>query len=384
MDTTLCASTAYQYWRTPPIVKLLATGQEDDYLLKNCLTEAELTAARTEIVERLSFSRACSVARRTQGQDLRVVRESSPLISLFDDGPVELLARTPEQRHTTSVTRYALWKSPLPVGSVKGITYDLEVTSPAFTLVQLASRSPLTRAVMLASELCGGYAVYRAPQPVSSLLQRMVDRGKLPTIEGWRPCLNAGNKLGELWSRPPLTTPNELEDFLAQADFVRGRKTFRDAIGLVKPLAASPFETQAGILLGFSRRRGGEGFGDFTFNEKVELTSDAKLLAQRQCCYCDLFWPDGLDVECQSAAFHDNEPSFLSDSDRIAALSLEGVAVLPLTYAQLNSPSRFAAFSGAVARALKRPQRDKTAAQEAAARKLRGELFVDWWKLPIG
>lgn len=383
MEATICGSTAYQYWRTPPIVKLLASGVEDDSLLHKYVSEAELTAFRVEAAESLSFVRSCAAEVRTQGSGLRAIREASPLLAVFSDGPVELLAQTPEERHTTKATRFSLWQSPLPVGALKQISYDLDATSPAFTLSQLASRVSLVRLVLLASECCGNYAIYRAPRPVAAILQRMIDRDRFPIVDGWRPCLGPGRKLGELWERPALVTVSELDDLAGAAEFQRGRKRLSDAAALVKPHSASPFETQAGVLLGFSRRRGGEGFGDFTFNEKVELTPDARILAQRRYCYCDLFWPDGLDVECQSIAFHANESSFLSDSDRTAALSLVGVEVLPLTFAQLSDEYRFAAFSLAVAQALGRPYRQKTPLQEKATKMLREELFVDWWKLPL-
>ena len=383
MDVTVCGTTAYQYWRTPPIVRLLAVATEADDLLSKYVSEAELTAFRADMVERLPFARACAVPRRTQGNDLRIVREACPLLAPSTDGPVELLAQVPEQRHITELTRYSLWQSPLPFGSVRQVASDLNVTSPSFTLLQLASRASLVRMVLLASEFCGDYAVYKAPQHVAGLLQRMAERDRLPVVDGWRPCLGPGKKVGDLWSRPSLVSPGELEDILSDAEFRRGRKTMTDALALLKPHAASPFETQAGVLLGFSRRRGGEGYGDFTFNEKIELSSSAKLLAQRGHCVCDLYWGDGLDVECQSTMFHEDGVSFLSDSDRTAALRVEGIDVLPLTYAQMRDPDRFKAFSYAAARALGRPWRDKTPVQKAATQRLREEVLVNWDELPF-
>ena len=161
-----------------------------------------------------------------------------------------------------------------------------------------------------------------------------------------------------------------------------GCATLRQAAELVIPNAASPFETQAGILLGFSRRRGGEGFEGLTHNEKIELSRDARLIAGRECCYCDLYWPCGLDVECQSAQYHDNMEGLLSDSDRTAALSLMGVNVLPLTYDGLKDEKRFAAFSSAVAQALGVEQKPRTATQLKAMKRLRSEVFAPWTTLP--
>ena len=383
MDTTICGSTAYQYWRTPPIVKLLAAGSEADPRLPKIVTEGELTAFRADLAERLPLARACAASQRNEGRDLWAVREAWPLIAPCAEPPVELLATAPQERHVSRVAKYALWQSGLPAGAVRQITYDLSATSPAFTLMQLSARFSVTRMVLLASELCGSYAVYRAPRPVAQLLQRIADRGGIPPIGGWSPCLAAGGRLGDLWQHEPLATVEDLEDMLVRADFVRGRRTMGEALKLVKPLAASPFETQAGVLLGFSRRRGGEGLDGFSFNERVDFTPGARLLASRSFCRCDLYWPDGLDVECQSATFHDNGDSFISDSDRTAALRLDGIEVLPLTYAQLGDPERFAAFSKAVALALGRKRVGKSLSQLDAESELRKEVFVDWWKLPF-
>lgn len=383
MDTIICRTSAYQFWRTPPIVKLLAAGSEDNPLLPKLVAEAELTAFRSELAARLPLAQACAIPQRTQGQDLRSIREAWPLLAPGLEPPISLLASTKQQRHSCQITRYALWQGDLPIGSTREIAYDLSVTSPAFTLLQLASKSTPAKTALLASELCGSYAVYHAPQPVAAQLQRMIDRGNLPAIGGWCPCLSPDRRLTDLWSRPPLVTLDELEDIIVQSDSRNGKRTLSQAIKLIKPFAASPFETQAGALLGFPTSYGGEGFGDFTFNEKVDLTPEARLLAQRSCCYCDLYWADGLDVECQSASYHDNAQGFISDSDRTAALSLVGINVLPLTYAQLNDARRFDAFCEAVAMALGRPRKQKTEKQLLAARQLRNELFVDWWKLPF-
>lgn len=382
MDTTICGATAYQYWRTPPIVRILAAAPGDDLSLARYVGEEELTVFRIAIAEQLPLAKACSTPWRNAGRSLKTIREACPLVAPSAELPVEILVNSQAQRHACEMTRTRYWKDELPLGSVSEIAEDLSVTSPAFTMLQLASSSSVVQTALLTSELCGTYAVYRAPLCIATQLQRMINRGDLPTVDGWRPALSPDGKLTELWSRPPLVSVSDLEDIVARSDSRNGKRTLLQAIQLVKPYAASPFETQAGMLLGNSPRRGGEGFGDFSHNERVDLTSEARLLAQRECCYCDLYWADGLDVECQSAAFHDNRASYISDADRTAALRLVGVEVLPLRHAQLKDPKRFAAFSNAVARALDRPERRKTDAQLSASYDLREELFVDWWRLP--
>ena len=156
----------------------------------------------------------------------------------------------------------------------------------------------------------------------------------------------------------------------------------RLAAELVTPGAASPLEVQTALLLGLSRRRGGKGLGEFEHNAKVALSPNAQLLAQRNHCYCDLFWEDAsLDVECQSKMVHDNEESLISDFDRAAALEQMGIRVLFASHDMLGSRDRFDAFAKLVAERLGRRLKPETEKEKRAATQLRAELLVDWAKL---
>lgn len=150
----------------------------------------------------------------------------------------------------------------------------------------------------------------------------------------------------------------------------------------MKPGAASPLEAQAGILLGLSRRLGGEGFLDFEFNKRISLSPTAKLLGGKAECYCDLFFENsGLDIECQGKLVHDNESSFISDFNRSAALEEMGINVLFASHEILSSPRRFDAFAGLVAKKLNIARPKQTDTHAKAATKLRAELFSDWRRL---
>ena len=231
---------------------------------------------------------------------------------------------------------------------------------------------------MLASELCGSFTVYKPPPPIKAALQKLTRNRTFPKIDGWSPCLDSSGNLTDLWSRPALTSPQKLTRIADEASPKQGCKRLRLAAGLVEAGAASPFEARAGMLLGLSRHRGGEGHMGFSFNRRIDLTDKAKALAQRHHCVCDLYWEEGLDVECQSTLVHDSEASFLSDSDRTTALKHMGIDVLPITYGQLRNEMQFAAFSETVSRIRDKRHRRKTAQQIAATRALRTELFTDW------
>lgn len=120
----------------------------------------------------------------------------------------------------------------------------------------------------------------------------------------------------------------------------------------------------------------------FTHNERIDLSDAAALLAQRQHCYCDIYYPEGLDIECQGGPYHDNEASFLSDADRSTGLELMGITVLPVTSKVISSPLRTDALARTIAQNRGLPFAPKTDAQWEAARQLREELLADWESLP--
>lgn len=383
METVLCGATAYRYWRTPPIVLHLAAAPADSVTLRKFLREDEILAFRADLAERLPFMRDCSGASwRNVSQAARDVRDAQWPLAPSATFPLDVLAQERGNRRSSGLISTTFWNGGLPFEATSDVTDDLGITTPAFTMVQMAAQAGFTRTLLLASELCGSYAVYPAPEPIRSLLQRIASRGRLKSFQGWRPCMDGEGRVTDLWQRDPLTTPEELGAMAAAAEGHRGAATLRKVAEAVVPLAASPFETQAGLLLSLPRRLGGEGFDGLSHNEKVELSRDAKLVGQRQCCYCDIYWPDGLDVECQSAQYHDNLDGFLSDAERAAALQLMGVNVLPLTNAQLTDPYRFDAFCDAVALARGIKRKPRTESQNHATEQLRSEILVDWASLP--
>lgn len=132
------------------------------------------------------------------------------------------------------------------------------------------------------------------------------------------------------------------------------------------------------MLLGLPRQYGGEGYTEFSYNKRIDLSPHARALAQRSHCYCDLYWDDGVDVECQSAIVHNKETSFLSDSDRTTALKYMGIDVIPVTYGQLADEHRFDALSATIAKVRGKRTRPKTARHVTAAKELRKDLFRPW------
>ena len=274
------------------------------------MSTERLLAFRLRLQEDLPLSRICShqgVLWRHASDRARSIRGAQTLLSPSDDGPIDVLVQSGTERHASPVIRPCLWSAEPPLGSAAPVADDLSVACPELVLHQLAARASLTQVVLLGSELCGSFSVYSPPPPVREVLQELLDAGRLPRLGGWHPCVAPGGRVGDLWTHEPLATPASIAAFARKSDKARGRSRLLEASRLIAPNAASPFEVQAGVLLGFPRQRGGEGFDCFEHNGRVHLTREASLLAGRDTCICDLLYPEGLDIECQSALFHDDD-----------------------------------------------------------------------------
>lgn len=391
MDALICDISAFLYWRTPPVVRLLTSAREDDPLLLSLFNPERVRNCRRAPAASSALLGAwagSSLTRAHYGAAGVALMSAAPLFAGSLDLPVDLLVEEPSQRRASRLARPRVWGAPVPEGAVVDLGRGMGVVAPIVALHQLAGRASPVRTVLLASELCGSFAVYEPPGPVRALLQELVDERRLPRLSGWSPALDARGQISRVWSRPPLLSVERLAEWASSSEVVRGRERLAGAARLVVPAAASPFEVQTGVLMGFSPRRGGEGYDGFVHNRRIELPSAAARIARRSSCVCDLYWEGGegrraLDLECRSSLSHLGESSAISDADRSAALQLMGIEVVELTYGQLADPARFEAFSGLVAEKLGVPPRERTAAQRLRQARLREEVLVDWERLPF-
>jgi hypothetical protein len=386
MEPTICGASAFAWWRTPPLIRTLATRGWTDVPELGSSAEKALEA-HVACVRELPFWRAvASVAGRPcEDASAYAVLNSSPSLSLCTDVPVDMLYTTRDNRRRAAVVHPHVWSRELPTSSLVKVHDALAVTSPAFTLLLIAATLSLPRLVMAVSELAGSFAVYEPPEPIRRLLEEMQARGELPDFGSWRPAFDREGRLSDVWSRPALVTCDRLGALVESGSCrgVRGRGRLAEAVRLAVAGAASPFEVQTGMLLGWDEARGGEGYGGFSHNRRVALSDPARRLARRSCCYCDLYWErqegrDALDLECKSALHHNNETSYLSDADRAAALQLMDTEVVEATYGQLADERRFDALSHLVARKLAVSPPVRTAEFLAARRRLRKDVFIDW------
>lgn len=380
MDTTICGATAFHYWRTPPIVLLLAAGPEDDDALQKLADPEDLFELRSNLYSTLPLAKLClarNASWKRPGADSIRIRNSFDILAPWATPPLEVLVSGAKACHSSSIIKPRVWKAELSLGSREPISDDIFVTSPAFTLLQLAPHLSLAQTVLLASELCGTFAIYKCPAPIKSHLEKLHAEGRLFDYEGWKPSFIHGG-LSDLWTHEPLIHPTDLEKIASDSPIRNGKSKLIAAARLTTPNAASPFEIQAGVLLGFPKALGGEGHEGFAHNVKVTLSPDARALAQRDHCYCDLMWDERLDLECQSTRYHNDKDSFLSDSDRTTALRLMGIDVLPVTFSQLKDKRRFAALSNTISGLRGTPRPRKTKREQNISDQLRDEVLVSW------
>lgn len=346
MDTCICDISALRFWNTPPLVTaIMCSGPEDARALGFSSAE-QMEAVRRSILEQSELYALCSKGGRrwnAASDHSMNLREIAPLLAAGLDSPIHVLARTQSERHNSELVTPVLRTSEIPPGAFIQVAESVRVATPEFALLQLAKRLGLNKCLLIASGLCGTYAEYRAPCALERYLAHTTQKGS------WRPYFASG-KLQSLWQREPLATPDSIRRMATLASHARGAGKLARVSELVFPGAASPFESKAGLILGLPTGLGGYGHEDMTHNKQVLLRAGSQRLSEKRCCYCDLYWEEGVDVECQSRMAHENESSFLSDSERAAALLNEGIAVLPLTYAQLSDRSRLDEFAQVLAK----------------------------------
>ena len=188
MATTICDITAFDYWRIPPIVRLLLVGEEDDATLRKIATPDQLRTLRSEVVETLplcnSFLRP-SPRTRHLGAPAKELLPVAPILAAGHEGAVDVLTDLHSGCHSSTLIRPRLWTRKLPLGSTVEIYDEVCVASPELAMLQLAARASLPLTIMMASELCGSFAVHEPPQPIKAFLQRIIKADKkIPTVNG--------------------------------------------------------------------------------------------------------------------------------------------------------------------------------------------------------
>lgn len=348
MSWEICGLSALQIHRTPPQAKLLLPS----------IPPLEIRTNRKEL------------------------SNSAPYREIFHSSVNVLVDRHGLRNGSRNVAAH-LWQSSYPSQAFwHDDELDADYTSPLFTLLTLAPTISVFHLAMASFELCGSFAVYRPSKEMQTQLDRL-ERQRLMWPGGWKQVKDYRGEPTSLWKRDPLIEIHELHRFVEETKGMRGNRKLAQAAQMVTGICASPLEVQASMLLGLSRRMGGEGLGPFINNLRIPLSSSARKLAGQNACYADMFFEANhrhgdIDIELQGHMIHDGGPAGGVDANRTLALQSMGIDVILLTSEQLSNASRFHETATYLAQKLGIVRKPKTAAMIKREGELRADLFIDW------
>ena len=308
MPQTVCAQSAFHFHRVPPQLRALYPPLPGTYQDSNHRKLA-----------------SCSTASDLLGTPIhRLVRARSAVNS-----------GTTYQSHLVG--------GELPFGCIQETDHGFLLAGPELTLLTMAPSIDRVELLMATYELCGSFSVFQPTVQAESLLKEAADQGFIPENAGWKRVVDTKDAQTSLWKRDPMTGPESLRSFLDQTKGLRGSKNLAWAIDRVTGTCASPFEVQASILLGLSRRLGGEGL-PIQNNHRIRLNRQAQTLYGHDHCFADIYIEasgshPALDIECQGRSIHDSEAAGISDADRAAALERMGIQVIQLSYGYVTTDS---------------------------------------------
>ena len=149
--------------------------------------------------------------------------------------------------------------------------------------------------------MCGRFALY---SPSDRLQAELETHGLGTCSDGWTCVRDQNGSPTSLWTRPPLITTSDLEQFAAGLRGIRGSKMFEQAVNCVSGVTASPLEAQLSMLLWMSCDLGGWGYRNFENNYRIVLSNNAKTLIDTDHAEVDMrvLSPDGTKewmIECK-------------------------------------------------------------------------------------
>lgn len=314
-----------------------------------------------------------------------------PTIKEILGTPLHVLVTDRKDRRTSRTVQTHLVESHLPPGAIVDSPLGTQACSPLFTLLTLARHLGTIELAMAMYEFCGRFSVFK-PTPVIEDLLRTPEAVSLSLSNrnSWKRVGSttsvASGVSSSLWMRPPLISLDELHGFARQCPHFRGRKRFEQAAKLVTGVTSSPFEVQLSMLLSLPEKLGGKGISDFSNNEKIHLSKNARSIYGYENVYADLFFAGDemhkpLDVECQGAIIHNDNERALSDADRATALATMDIETLWVTYRQMASIDDFQTVAELICRKIGSSTLSTDWQSLWNEHELRRVIMCDWAKL---
>lgn len=350
MDLTLCGQSAFNYFRIPPQVLGLYPAINLGNMDRRC----------------------CGLGSHAVVKDLL-------------HAPLHRLVFTRAQSGSRSLFKSRLLTQEPPPGSFRQTEHGFDVTSPEFTLLNLATQVSRNQLLMACYEMCGSFAVFTPCKRAQQQLDEAISLKLIPPDCGWKRVVDTKGNDTNLWKRPPLLSAADIAAFAKQAAGLRGVKQLRWAAEHMTGQTASPFEVQTSMLVSLPRDEGGMGI-NIANNVRIPLSDAARSLYDKTCCYADILIESNIDsmgviLECQGRSAHDSEAASLSDAERTTALTSMGYDVIQITYEQIKDTKSFNNIAELIHKKAGLPYIPKTDQERTAAETLRRELLVNWDEL---
>ena len=347
MDLTLCGQSAFNYHRIPPQVLGLYPAVSLDNVDRRC----------------------CNLGNHALVEDLLHM-------------PLHRFVFSREQVGSRSLFKSHLLTQEPPPGSFRQTEHGFDVTSPEFTLLNLATQAPRNRLLMACYEMCSSFAVFTPCERAQQQLDEATSLKLIPPGCGWERIVGTKGNDTNLWKRAPLLSAADIAAFAKQAAGLRGVKQLRWVAERMTGQTASPFEVQTSMLISLPRDEGGLGI-DIANNARIPLSEAARSLYDKTCCYADILIESATDsmgviLECQGRSAHDSEAASLSDAERTTALTSMGYDVIQITYEQIKDKKSFDYLAKLIHKKVGLPYIPKTKQERTAEDTLRQELLVDW------
>lgn len=386
----ICDISAWQYWRTPPIIK-------------NSEVPLELAVAPSENGG-LNMDRALFTLRSNAREAERLIssRILTDLKGLTFPVHVMVDEHTP-RRSSKLISCHTLpvWLSRKDIIDLGGGVGVLGLGSLFATIGRHASAIDIAGAMC---EACGIYTLFHATKRskliIGGLLEDAETRKLLldspaklryywsqhgnrtatfdesNSLSSWQPCLKATDTLDDLWRRPPLATLEYFEKRAIDHPPSRGINAFRQALRIAREGLASPLETQCAILLTAPVDLGGENLPIPKFNQQIRLSEGAKKLAGTAYCVGDAVWESCKTIfEANGYAYHADEDGFYIKSGRLSALQNLGYTVHEMNYAQLTDQEQYEAIVQSICSSLNVRMQPRDGKFTRAHQDLRNKIF---------
>lgn len=274
-------------------------------------------------------------------------REDSMRRLGLNGSPVHLLMG--ERNRTSDSDWYErhFWAETLPPDSFVCPVPGIYVSTPEFCFLQMARSLPRIALIRFGYELA---ATYR--------LDPQCERG--------------------FEERPPLTTRQQLANYLAQADDSPYARKARKALEWVADGSASPRETALAMMLSLPSELGGCEAGLPELNYEVAVRREDGVGRRR----IDLYWPEQrFGIEYDSDQEHASAEGIARDSYREKEIELQGVTLARVTNAELKTERGRELLFRTVRRGLGKGYREPAGRTKYVRRRLASLLLAPHWQM---